>query len=223
MATIIKRDDPHGTATGAPVRGVSLDMWSFNGQADEYLQEVRAAAAKIVQDANAEAAAIRQRAEQAGRDAAQAAIHQMLDDKVAAQIRTLRPALDQVAQELRDARGQWLTHWHRTAVVVAREMAERILRREVQHDVELPLTLVREALDLAAGMGEVTIRMSVQDYDNLKSSVQQIVESLSTVANARVVADESVDAGSCLVTTQFGEIDQRISTQLARLEEELTA
>jgi flagellar assembly protein FliH len=223
LATIIKRDAPHPALTGNSPRGVALDMQRLENQADNYLQEVRAAAAKIVQEANTEAAAIRQRAEQAGRDAAEQAIAKLLEEKVAARLRTLRPALEKVAQQIGDARGQWLDHWHRCGVQVACAMAERILRRELKDDVAVPQQLVREALELAAGTGRVTIKLSPTDFDHIREHVGQLAQALSNISETDIVADASVSQGGCLVATRFGQIDQRIETQLQRIAEELNA
>lgn len=198
-------------------------MRSFEGEADAYLAQVRSAAAQIVQEANAEAAAIRQRSEQAGREAAEQAIQRLLDEKVGAKMRTLRPALEKVAQQLNDSRGLWLDHWHRTGVAVAKQLAGRILRREIHDDPQVPLQFVREALDLAAGSPELTIRLSTHDFADIEANVKQLAESLGSIARIHVVADESISPGGCVATTKFGEIDQQLETQLNRLEEELTA
>ncbi len=198
-------------------------MRAFEGEADAYLLQVRAAAARIVQEANAEAATIRQRSEQAGREAAEQAIQELLDEKVGAKVRTLRPAVEKVAQQLSDSRGEWLDHWHRTGVAVAKQMAARILRRELRDDPQVPLQFVRETLDLATGAPELTIRLSKHDFADIEANVKQLAEALGSIAQIHVLADESISPGGCVATTKFGEIDQQIETQLNRLEEELTA
>ena len=58
---------------------MALDMVDMSGQADHYLDGVRAEAVKIVDQAKQEAAAVRQQAEQAGREAAEAAIERILE------------------------------------------------------------------------------------------------------------------------------------------------
>ena len=54
------------------------------------------------------------------------------------------------------------------------------------------------------------------------SAVRKFSESLAQLAPAQIVADPAVEPGGCRVITGFGEIDQRIESQLERIVEELT-
>jgi flagellar biosynthesis/type III secretory pathway protein FliH len=53
--------------------------------------------------------------------------------------------------------------------------------------------------------------------------VEQLAQEIARLAPAEIVADASVAAGGCRVLTEFGEIDQRIASQLSRIEQELMA
>lgn len=222
MATIIKRGTEAEIVSGTAVRPVAFSFEEMAGRADEYLESVRREAAKIVQQAHREAEQVRQKAEEAGRLAAQAAIERLLDEKVNQQMSTLRPALESVARQLADERGKWLSEWEASAVHLAARMAERILRHELGREPQAPLPLIRESLELASGSASMTIHLSPEDCRHLSSASDEIIESLKALAPAKIVADASVTAGGCVVKTEFGEIDQRLESQLARLEEELT-
>ena len=83
------------------------------------------------------------------------------------------------------------------------------------------MTLLREALQLAAGSGEVRVLLNPKDHQALGGQVQSLVKELSGLGPTQVVADASVSAGGCRVETRFGSIDQTFEAQLARVEEEL--
>lgn len=217
MAGIIKATDRN--------RGIQTVAFSFEditAKAEAYLAGVRAEAAKILAQAHQEAAAIRKRAEAEGHRAGQAAVEQMVRDQVARQMTTALPALRQAVDEIRHARHAWLTHWQKSAVQVATAIARRILRRELAHQPQLALELVREALELAAGNPRLRIRLNPADHAALASQVQRMVEQLAPLGTAEIVADPQIDPGGCRLETQFGVIDQQIETQLARIAEELT-
>ncbi|MDA8745553.1 flagellar assembly protein FliH [Rubripirellula amarantea] len=222
MATIIKRDSQSEHASGTSVRPIAFSFEQIEGRADEYLQSVRREAAKIVQQAHSEAEEVRRKADAAGRAAAEQAIERLLDEKITQQMKTLRPALEGVAHQLADARGRWLSEWEASAVHLAARIAERILRCELSKEPHAPLALVRESLELASGSANITVHLSPADCKHLSAASGEIVESLKQLAPAKIVADASVSPGGCIVKTEFGEIDQRIESQLARLEEELT-
>lgn len=221
MATIIKT---HGNqnASGPTLRAAAYDLTDMAAQADQYLTQIRAEALKIVEQARQEAAAVKQQAEAAGKQAAEAAIERILDEKVAQQMRSLTPALQAAAKQVEDAKQEWLRHWERTAIELAAAMAERIVRSELAKRPQITLEWVRESLQLAAGSGDMTIQLSPGDQSTLKKQVQQIATVFAPLANVTVTASEAIAPGGCRVVTEFGVIDQQIETQIARIKEELS-
>ena len=222
MATIIKREHQAESPSGPACRGVAFDFQDLSGHAEEYLESVRKEAAKIVSEAHAQAKQVREQAEQAGRDAAESAIEQLLDKKVASQMRTLRPALDGLVRQLTDARTEWLSHWEGSAVSLCAQMAAKVVRRELQSDPKLTLTWLREALELSAGSSAITIRLNPTDHANLGGEAEKLAEGFRPLGDARVLADEAVSAGGCVLETAHGAIDQQAESQLARLVEDLS-
>jgi flagellar assembly protein FliH len=223
VATIIKRDAQPRPAASTEVRGVAFNFQELWGQAEDYLTHVRQEAAKIVAEAHSEAAQIRKQAEQAGREAAEKAVERILDDKVAKQMATLKPALEAVARQIADARGEWISAWEQGAVHLAARMAEKIIHAELARDPAASSDSVRAALELVVGAADVTLHLNPADYEHLRRETATICTWLADLAPTQIVADESITRGGCRVTTRFGEIDQRLETQLARLEQELTA
>ena len=222
MATIIRRDNPVQTPSGQMTQAVSFSFADMHGQANEYLGTVRAEAAKIVQQANQQAEQIRKQAEIAGRKAAEAAIEKVMEQKLGQRMQTLLPTIEQLVKEINDLKGELLAEWERSTVKVSTAVAERIIRREVKHEPQITLHLVSESLRLATGAAEITVHVSPQDYEHLGSQIENVAAALAQLAPSEIIADESVSPGGCRVTTRYGEIDQRIESQLKRIEEELT-
>ncbi len=221
MATIIKTET-QARATGTPLRRVAFDLRDFSGQADDYLDRVRVEATKIISLAKQEAEKIRSQAEQAGRKAAEEAIEKILDDKVAQQMRTLTPALQTAVAQIVDSQADWQRHWEKSIVELACSFSKRIVRRELKQQPDIALEWIREALQLASGAAEITLRLHPSDLVTLRSQVEQLAAVFSPAAPARIVGDETISLGGCRLETQFGSIDQQLETQLARISEELS-
>jgi flagellar biosynthesis/type III secretory pathway protein FliH len=68
----------------------------------------------------------------------------------------------------------------------------------------------------------VRLHLNPQDHKNLGTQVRTLIDAMSGLGEAEVVADATIDRGGCRVETRFGSIDQQIESQLARIEEELT-
>ncbi|MBX3414580.1 MAG: hypothetical protein KF708_17975 [Pirellulales bacterium] len=204
------------------VRGVAFDFEDVNQRAGNYLEQVRGEAAKIVRKAQEEADAIRQQAEQEGRRAGMAAIEQIATDKLGQQMTTLLPALREAVNEIQRSRVAFLANWEQSAVHLATAIAARVVRRELKHQPEITLSLVREALELAAGSPDIRILMNPQDHEALAPQVKRLVAEMDRLGTVKTIADARISRGGCRVETHFGSIDQQFESQLARIEEELT-
>ena len=221
MATIIKREAQQ-YASGVETRNVAYDLTDLAGQADVYLEEVRAEAAKIVKQAEQDAAKIREESEAAGRRAAEAAVERVLDEKVAKQMKTLIPALAAAVQQIEDSRQDWLRHWELSATRLACDIAGRIVRRELETKPEIALDWISEALQMCAGSAEITVRLSPNDHETLGPQVRQLTEVFHATAESHIVQDPSISPGGCRIETAFGAVDNQLETQLERLQEELS-
>jgi flagellar assembly protein FliH len=221
VSTILKATDRHNTS-----QAVAFNFDDIAAQANGYLDRVRAEAAQIVaracKQAQQEAAAIRVKAETEGRRAGQAAVAQTVHDELGRQLATLLPALGQAVTEIRQAKQAWLIHWEQGAVHVAAAIAKRLLRRELSRHPEITLTLVREALELAAGSSQVRLHLNPADHETMRLQIDALLHELAGLGSAEVIADPQIAPGGCRVETAFGLIDQQLDAQLARIEEELT-
>jgi flagellar assembly protein FliH len=223
MTTIIKK---HGAAgEDDAVRCAAFNLDDIAEHAQEYLAEVRRRAEAIVQQARDEADRLRRQAVEQGRSEALKTAQQQATAKAREELeqrlKSLEPALTAAAAQIEQSRAAWRRHWEERAVQLAVAIAERVVRRETERTPEIALTLVQESLDLAAGAGRIVLRLSPRDYDTLKDQVQAIVAKMGRRLPTEIVADETVAPGGCLVVTELGEIDQRLQSQLARIEEEL--
>ncbi|MEN6493501.1 MAG: FliH/SctL family protein [Thermoguttaceae bacterium] len=225
MSGIIKATD-----NNLGVQCVTFNLDDMAVRAEQYVQQcltqLRSEATKTVTKAKQESEAIRKQAEAEGRKAGQAAgeaaIEQIVEKQLSKQLATLLPALRQVVEDIRHAKQAWLTHWEKNAVHLAAAIAARVIRRELAAQPEIPLALVREALELAAGNSQVRVHMNPADHAALGSQVQSLIKEITPLAPAELLADPQITPGGCRVDTQFGSIDQQLETQLARIEEELT-
>jgi flagellar assembly protein FliH len=213
MSSIIRATD-----RSRGIHGVAFNFDDMAAQADQYLEKVRAEATRIVAKAHEQANAIRDNAEREGHRAGLQAVEKL----VAKQLTTVLPALRQAVQQIQHAKQAWLTHWEASAVHVSAAIAKRLIRRELAGQPEIPLTLVREALELAAGSSQLRIHVNPEDHKTIGTHVEMLINELATLTTAELVADPVITRGGCRVETNFGIIDQQFEAQLKRIEEELT-
>lgn len=219
MAGIIKA---HATnQAGQAARPPAFSFADMGQQADAYLNQVREQAANIVAQATREAEQIKSKAQAEGRQSALKAAESAIQGRLDEQLKQLMPALESAAQQVVEAKDQWQRHWNKNLIRLATKIAERVIRREIASQPEIPLALIQEALELAAGNQKVTLHLNPADRTALGDRVQQLAARMVRLGPVHVVADETVSRGGCRVHTEFGVIDQQIESQLARIEAEL--
>ncbi|MGW8256827.1 MAG: FliH/SctL family protein [Thermoguttaceae bacterium] len=212
MSTIIRASDFNANA-----QSVAFNFDDMAAQAKQYLATIRAEAAQLVLKAQQEADAIRKRAENDGRQAAMQAVEEIIRKQLAGVI----PALKQAVQKIQDERLTWINKWEGDAVHLAAAIAKRVIRRELKSEPEITLTLVREALNLAAGNSHLRILLNPQDLEALGDQVRSILEELSPQMKVEITPDPQISSGGCRLESKFGVIDQQFESQLQRIEEEL--
>jgi flagellar assembly protein FliH len=214
MATIFQASDANARPHVA-----AFNFDDLEARAAECTARAQADAAEIVAKAQGEADAIRRQAAEEGCKAAMQEFDRMVATHVAPAIAAIR----QMDAELRRARQAWLSHWERGAVRLSAAIAARVVRRELREQPSITLSLVREALDLAAGSPNVRLHLNPEDYQALGVQVRSLIDAMSSLGDAEVIPDATVTQGGCRVETRFGTIDQQIESQLRRIEEELAA
>jgi flagellar assembly protein FliH len=220
MVRIIKAQAvkvPPPAQAGSPAPFVDL-----SDELHARLEAARVESAQLVADAREAAERVRREAQQQGqvlaRDAALRQCREELDRRLA----TALPALGQAVACLEREKAQHLRHCERHVVRLAIAIAERLVRRELDRAPEITLSLVREALDLAASSERISLHLNPDDCETLRDSLAQLTTQRSSTQRLEIVSDPAIAAGACVVKTEFGTIDQQFQSQLARIEEELT-
>lgn len=221
MASIIKA----GRLTGErpAVRAAAFEFGDMNAEAVRYIDQVKQEAAQLLSEARAQAEALRKQASEQGRQAAREAAQRMLGEELDKRLETVLPALGEAARQIELARQEWVRHWESHLVGLSVSIAEKVIRREIAQAPEISLAVIRESLELAAGGGAVRLHLHPDDYQTLGERVERLSRSLGNLGQMEIEADPHVSPGGCVVRTEFGEIDQRIETQLQRIHQELDA
>ncbi len=98
-------------------------------------------------------------------------------------------------------------------------IARKVVKVISENQKNVVINNVIQALRKLKSRGEVVIRVNLQDVDLTSEHVKDFMRMVENVKSITVVEDSSVDRGGCVIETDFGEIDARISSQLHEIEE----
>ncbi|WP_337865699.1 FliH/SctL family protein [Ignavibacterium sp.] len=98
-------------------------------------------------------------------------------------------------------------------------VAEKIIRREVEKDSTI-INLIENCLKKVLTANEILIRLNPGDFEVVTNDLKEINKSID-VSKIRFEKDEAIEKGGCLVETEIGNADARISSQLNELKRKL--
>lgn len=97
-------------------------------------------------------------------------------------------------------------------------VAERIIRREVSLDRTIVLGQIRESVRRVLGVERLTIRVHPDELAAVREQKSVIQSNGDSIREIVVEGDEGLALGDCVLESDMGNIDARLSTQLKQIE-----
>ena len=130
--------------------------------------------------------------------------------------------LQKLVREMRESRQALLKNWEENILQVAAIIAFQAILREPSLKGDVPVELLREALELAMNSATLKVRMNPTDVATLKNRIKTVLEETGNLAKTEIVPDSTITRGGCVVETGLGVIDERLESRLQRIVEELS-
>jgi len=128
------------------------------------------------------------------------------------------------AEAIRLSREQFLETFEPAIAMLGRAAAERILRRELRNtDLELVQKTIQAAVRELTEREQFALHLNPADVAALEENGVDIAEAMADVKNVRIVPDETVSPGGCVIDSESLYVDARLEEQLARIFDELDA
>lgn len=186
-------------------------------EAANIIERAKAEAEQIIADAQAERDRQRNDAYQEGFDQG----HSEGYEKGVAEVDRLVERMHKILEAVMQRRDEILQDTESQIVELVILMARKVIKilSENQKNVIMANTLA--ALKKVRTRGEVTLRVNLEDVKLTTEHVDEFIQHVENVQGITVLEDSSVEKGGCIVETDFGSIDARISSQLTELENKI--
>jgi flagellar assembly protein FliH len=225
-------------------------MSSAQAEADGIVQNARDAAFQEVKRQTDEAQAMKQQAEMEAENIIQAAkvkaadaereVRQTLDglskearDKGRedgktegfadgkAEVERLIERTQTVLERAQDKRAEILSETEQEIVDLVLLIARKVIKVIADNQRDIIVPNIVEALRKVKAKGSILIRVNLADLQLATENKEYFIRLMEGAKEIQVVEDSTVDPGGCIIETDFGEIDARISSQLAELESKI--
>lgn len=173
------------------------------------LSEIETQAKEMLETAQYESEEIRRKAYAEGLERGQ----KESENKIKEALSTLNEAVVERKKIIKDAESEILR--------LALKAAEQIIRSEVSLHRDVCLNIVSDAISRVSDREQVLIRVNKEDAEYIKRYKDKLAGIVDGVKSFSVLEDSQIEPGGCIIETNLGYVDARISTKIHSIEEAL--
>ena len=129
--------------------------------------------------------------------------------------------LDYTVKETLNKRKEILTNSHHHLVKIALAIAKKVTKKISEEDEEMVVRNISESLKLIKGVDSLSVRINPSDFNISKKFEEKFAKMIEDKVAFRFVQDNRIEKGGCVIETEVGEVDARLSSQLEEIENTL--
>jgi flagellar assembly protein FliH len=199
-----------------------------NNQAKKIRQEAETEAEKILSDTKRNAEEIERKAQESASEIEKEAYdkgynegHEQGYKDGSEEVSRLIEQLHAIITKAIDKRNQIIEDSETQLINMVLMIANKVIKVISENQKNVVINNVIQALRKLKSRGDVVIRVNLADLQLTTEHTRDFMDRIENVKSITVLEDSSVDRGGCIIETDFGQIDARISSQLKDIEERI--
>ncbi len=142
-------------------------------------------------------------------------------EKGSAEVDRLIERMHKILEAVMQRREEILQDTESQIVELVILMARKVIKILSENQKNVIMANTVAALRKVKTRGNVTLRVNIEDVKLTTAHADEFIQHVENVQGITVQEDSSVEKGGCIVETDFGAIDARISSQLTELENKI--
>ncbi|MBR3731926.1 MAG: flagellar assembly protein FliH [Spirochaetales bacterium] len=199
-----------------------------NDKAQIIRQEADDERSRIISEAKDEAAILVRNANDEAEKIKKEAIKQGIEkgykdgyDKESAEVKRLVERVQIILNSAIAKRDEIFVETEQQIIGLVLLIAKKVIKVITENQKNVVINNVVQALRKVKSRGEVSIRVNLADIELTSEHKKDFVEMVEGVKSIRILEDNTVDRGGCIIETDFGSIDARITSQLREIEDNI--
>jgi flagellar assembly protein FliH len=140
-----------------------------------------------------------------------------------AEVRRLIERTHTVLERAQNKRSEILEETEQQVIDLVLLIARKVIKTVSESQRTVVISNVVQALRKLKARGNILIRVNLVDVKLTTEHIKDFIKIAEGAKDIQVVEDSTVDPGGCVIETDFGEVNARISGQLAELEDKILA
>lgn len=183
-------------------------------QIQRFVQRARQQAEAIIAEARQQAAALQQEAEER--------VEELLQQRAAEEAARVRreeaakfeAAANELLDRFQQAADMTLENLAGQVATLAAGVTSKIVRRQVAADDEIILDVIADAMEQLSDIKRLRIVINPADEETISGHQAALLKHAGGLERLEIVSDDSIEPGGCLLDSDRGEVDARLSSQL---------
>lgn len=180
-------------------------------KASKIIEQAQSEAQEILENAQSEAESLRQISRSEGLEDGKKEGQDQISEIINQALETLNEAIKQRKKIIKDSESE--------IVRLSLKIAEQIIHNEVSVNKDAVMNIVAEAINRVSDRENVIVKVNRDDVEYIKKYKDKLSGIVDGVKNLSILEDSQVDPGGCVVETNLGFVDARISTKISLIEQ----
>ncbi|PKL83958.1 MAG: hypothetical protein CVV24_02265 [Ignavibacteriae bacterium HGW-Ignavibacteriae-3] len=124
-----------------------------------------------------------------------------------------------ILQHFDESYNEYETAFEKLVIETAFEISKKIIQREMSNETVINEN-VKKAINKVMGANEVRLKLNPLDVEKLNEESKNLIHA-GSFNKIKIEPDDRIEQGGCLIETEIGNVDARISTQLNEMQKQL--
>jgi flagellar assembly protein FliH len=107
------------------------------------------------------------------------------------------------------------TAFEKVVIETSKQISKKIITREIENQSIIE-TVLKNSLQKVIGANQILIKLNPNDYQSIANS-DFLPELENQFNKVKFEEDEKIEKGGCLINTELGNVDSKISTMVNEL------
>ncbi len=194
---------------------IKLEMERFQQESEREVERGKFEAEKMIKDAELKVSEIEHEAYKKGYEAGREEGYK----EGQAEVMRLIDRLGTIVSTAVDIRDDIIRSSEKLMTEMILMIARKVIKDEIVERREVVINNIREAIKRVKDRDRIDIRVNFADLDMTTAHKDELIKMMESLKKVNIYEDSRVDRGGCIIETDVGAIDARISTQLDTIEE----
>ncbi len=194
---------------------IKAEMEKLKIDSEREIERAKFEAEKMIKDAELKVSEIEHEAYKKGYDAGREEGYK----EGQAEVLRLIDRLGTIVSTAVDIRDNIIRSSEKLMTDMILQIARKVIKDEIVERREVVMNNIKEAIRRVKDRDRIDIRVNFADLDMTTAHKEELIKMMASLKKVNIYEDSRVDRGGCIIETDVGAIDARISTQLDTIEE----